>query len=155
MQRNQTDGRPMDDLVHALSTVLPGVTVVAFDGSRAGPQPPTTMLQIASLSALAKIVRSPLGLGLVRAWVEGELDACGDLSVLVNAERGYLRAATQPRLLRSLLRASRHLRPRHFDNCGPGTAEYTAIRAGIHSIKADRREIAFITICRQSFTVFC
>jgi cyclopropane-fatty-acyl-phospholipid synthase len=61
------------------------VRVIAYDGSKAGPDSSEVALRIVSPRALARLATAPGTLGLARAYVEGELEVEGELYDLLDA----------------------------------------------------------------------
>jgi len=55
------------------------IRVVAYDGSKSGPDDAEIALRIESPRALARLASAPGTLGLARAYVTGEIDVDGDL----------------------------------------------------------------------------
>lgn len=92
------------------------IRVVAYDGSKVGPDGAEVALRIDSPAALARLVSAPGTLGLARAYVTGEMDVEGDLytaldALAVLALEGIPRAE-QLRLIRELAPVwLRHRRP--------------------------------------------
>jgi cyclopropane-fatty-acyl-phospholipid synthase len=73
---------------HALSSPFP-LRVRAWDGSEAGP-PGAPVLVLRRSRALRRLVWRPGELGLVRAWVAGDLDIEGDLYAALDALSGLV-----------------------------------------------------------------
>jgi cyclopropane-fatty-acyl-phospholipid synthase len=61
------------------------VRVVAYDGSKAGPDSSDVALRILSPRALARLVTAPGTLGLARAYVTGEIEVEGDVYEVLDA----------------------------------------------------------------------
>jgi cyclopropane-fatty-acyl-phospholipid synthase len=61
------------------------VRVIAYDGSKAGPDSSEVALRIVSPRALARLATAPGTLGLARAYVEGELEVEGELYDVLDA----------------------------------------------------------------------
>ncbi|MYS23677.1 cyclopropane-fatty-acyl-phospholipid synthase [Streptomyces sp. DvalAA-14] len=78
--------RILDLAEHALSTAFP-LRVRAWDGSEAGPSG-VPVLVIRRRRALRRLLWRPGELGLVRAWVAGDLDIEGDLYLALDALSG-------------------------------------------------------------------
>ncbi|MGW1914002.1 class I SAM-dependent methyltransferase [Streptomyces sp. NPDC002076] len=85
-----------------LGVPLP-VRIRAWDGSQAGP-PDAPALVVRNRRALRRMLFKPGELGLVRAWVAGDLDIEGDLYTALDALAGLVweRGEDAPGLLRSL-----------------------------------------------------
>ncbi|MGW0209380.1 class I SAM-dependent methyltransferase [Streptomyces sp. NPDC003233] len=85
-----------------LGAPLP-VRIRAWDGSQAGP-PDAPALVLRNRRALRRMLFKPGELGLVRAWVAGDLDIEGDLYSALDALAGHVweRGQDAPGLLRSL-----------------------------------------------------
>ncbi|NMH79083.1 class I SAM-dependent methyltransferase [Pseudonocardia xinjiangensis] len=83
------------------------VRVVAYDGSKAGPDSSDVALRILSPRALARLVTAPGTLGLARAYVTGEIEVEGDVYEVLDAMADLtlhdLSRAEQARLARRLL----------------------------------------------------
>jgi cyclopropane-fatty-acyl-phospholipid synthase len=83
------------------------VRVVAYDGSKAGPDSSDVALRILSPRALARLVTAPGTLGLARAYVTGEIEVEGDVYEVLDAMADLtlhdLSRADQARLARRLL----------------------------------------------------
>ncbi|MGW1807741.1 class I SAM-dependent methyltransferase [Streptomyces sp. NPDC002078] len=79
------------------------VRIRAWDGSQAGP-PDAPALVVRNRRALRRMLFKPGELGLVRAWVAGDLDVEGDLYTALDALAGLVweRGEDAPGLLRSL-----------------------------------------------------
>jgi cyclopropane-fatty-acyl-phospholipid synthase len=83
------------------------IRVVAYDGSKAGPDDAEVALRIESPRALARLVAAPGTLGLARAYVTGEMEVEGDLYTALDALadialQGGVTRAEQLRLVRQL-----------------------------------------------------
>ena len=61
------------------------VRVIAYDGSKAGPDRSEVALRVLSPRAMARLATAPNTLGLARAYVSGELDVEGELYQLLDA----------------------------------------------------------------------
>ncbi len=61
------------------------VRVIAYDGSKAGPDSSEVALRISSPRALARLATAPGTLGLARAYVAGDIDVEGELYALLDA----------------------------------------------------------------------
>jgi cyclopropane-fatty-acyl-phospholipid synthase len=61
------------------------VRVVAYDGSKAGPDSSEVALRILSPRALARLVTAPGTLGLARAYIAGEIEVEGNVYDLLDA----------------------------------------------------------------------
>ncbi|GAA2455855.1 cyclopropane-fatty-acyl-phospholipid synthase family protein [Streptomyces macrosporus] len=80
--------RLVDSAEKVLGTSLP-VRVRAWDGSEAGP-PGTPTLVVRHRRALRRLLWKPGELGLVRAWVTGEIDVEGDLYTALDRLAGLV-----------------------------------------------------------------
>lgn len=79
-------------LVTSLTGGAPPVRLRAWDGSEAGP-PDGPVLVIRDRRALQRLLWRPGELGLVRAWVAGEIDIEGDLYAALDRLSGLVRGA--------------------------------------------------------------
>jgi cyclopropane-fatty-acyl-phospholipid synthase len=83
------------------------VRVIAYDGSKAGPDSSEVALRIVSPRALARLATAPGTLGLARAYVEGELEVEGELYDVLDAMADLtlndITRADQLRLARKLV----------------------------------------------------
>ena len=61
------------------------IRVVAYDGSKAGPDSSEVALRIRGPEALARLVTAPGTLGLARAYVSGEIEVEGDVYEVLDA----------------------------------------------------------------------
>jgi cyclopropane-fatty-acyl-phospholipid synthase len=61
------------------------VRVVAYDGTKAGPDSSEVALRVLTPRALARLVTAPGTLGLARAYVAGEIEVEGEIYELLNA----------------------------------------------------------------------
>jgi cyclopropane-fatty-acyl-phospholipid synthase len=116
------------------------VRLVAYDGSKAGPDTAGVALSVESPRALARLVGAPGSLGLARAYVEGEIEVEGDLYALLDAMADVafhqLPRSDQVRLARRLLPLwLRHRTP-------PPELEYRP-PGRLHSRSRDQQAIAY------------
>ena len=58
------------------------VSVTAFDGTSAGPPDPRLRIDVKNRNAILRLLQRPGELGLVRAYVSGDLDGDGDIYTL-------------------------------------------------------------------------
>ncbi len=98
-----------EPVAEVLGKVLgPGAAlgIRAYDGSRSGPEEPEVALDIRSPKALSYLVTGLGELGLVRAYVSGELDLDGDvytvLQYLARTDVGRLTLPERVRALRAM-----------------------------------------------------
>jgi cyclopropane-fatty-acyl-phospholipid synthase len=115
------------------------VRVLAYDGSKAGPDTAETALRIVSPRALARLATAPGSLGLGRAYVTGELEIEGDLYTLLE---GIADVTLHPLPRDRKLRLARWLLPlalRH--RVPPPELEYRP-PGRLHSMRRDSRAIA-------------
>jgi cyclopropane-fatty-acyl-phospholipid synthase len=115
------------------------VRVVAYDGSKAGPDSSDVALRILSPRALARLVTAPGTLGLARAYVTGEIEVEGDVYEVLDAMADLtlhdLSRADQARLARRLLPLwLRHRQP-------PPALEYRP-PGRLHSKSRDEKAIS-------------
>ncbi|MFC5232008.1 cyclopropane-fatty-acyl-phospholipid synthase family protein [Pseudonocardia zijingensis] len=61
------------------------IRVVAYDGSKAGPDHSDVALKVVTPRALARLATAPGTLGLARAYVTGEIEVDGDVYDVLNA----------------------------------------------------------------------
>ncbi len=59
------------------------VSVTAFDGTSAGPPDPRLRIDVKNRNAILRLLQRPGELGLVRAYVSGDLDGDGDMYTLI------------------------------------------------------------------------
>jgi cyclopropane-fatty-acyl-phospholipid synthase len=82
------------------------IRIVAYDGSKAGPDSSEVALRILSPRALARLVTAPGTLGLARAYVTGEIEVEGDvydvLDAMADVTLHDLSRAEQVQLVRKL-----------------------------------------------------
>lgn len=71
-------------IANVLGADIP-VRVVAYDGSKAGPDSSEVAVRILSPRALARLATAPGTLGLARAYVTGEIEVEGELYQLLDA----------------------------------------------------------------------
>ncbi|KOX18183.1 MULTISPECIES: SAM-dependent methyltransferase [unclassified Streptomyces] len=126
------------------------VRLRAWDGSEAGPADAPVLI-LRDRRALRRMIWKPGELGLVRAWVAGELDVEGDLYEILDRVSGLLwdrdaggggllAAARDPRLraaARELLRLAGPVPPP-----GPPAEEVRGRSGGRHTRRRDRQAIS-------------
>ena len=115
------------------------VRVIAYDGSKAGPDSSEVALRIVSPRALARLATAPGTLGLARAYVEGELEVEGELYDVLDAMADLtfndITRADQLRLARKMVPIwLRHRQP-------PPELEYRP-PGRLHSKARDRKAIS-------------
>jgi cyclopropane-fatty-acyl-phospholipid synthase len=115
------------------------VRVIAYDGSKAGPDSSEVALRIVSPRALARLATAPGTLGLARAYVEGELEVEGELYDVLDAMADLtlndITRADQVRLARKMVPLwLRHRQP-------PPELEYRP-PGRLHSKARDRKAIS-------------
>src|SRR5215813_359437 len=71
------------DSIHSLLDAPAGIGVAAYDGSRVEPDGAVATIVVRRPEAVGRLVRAPGELGLVRAYVSGDLDLEGDLFSLI------------------------------------------------------------------------
>src|SRR4051794_18388775 len=115
------------------------IRVVAYDGSKAGPDSSEVALKVLTPRALARLATAPGTLGLARAYVTGELEVDGDVYDVLDAMADLtlhdLTRKEQLQLARKLFPVwLRHRQsPPEFEYRPPGR---------LHSKARDRRAIA-------------
>ncbi len=126
-----------EGLAGTLASLLGGepVAIRAYDGSSAGPPDAPATLDIRSPDALRRVLASPGELGMVRAYVAGDIELEGDIYAALAAVRGRLGDAFRgPRTWATLARLVRRgrwaapatrRRPRRRSGC---TDVGTAVR---------------------------
>jgi cyclopropane-fatty-acyl-phospholipid synthase len=115
------------------------VRVVAYDGSKAGPDRSDVALRILTPRAMARLAGAPGTLGLARAYIAGEIEVDGDVYQLLDAIADLtlhdLGRAERVRLARTLLPVwLRHRQP-------PPDLEYRP-RGRLHSKARDSKAIS-------------
>ncbi len=116
------------------------VRVIAYDGSKAGPDSSELAMRINSPRALARLATAPGTLGLARAYVAGEIEVEGDLYELLAAMADLtlndITRADQLRLARRMAPIwLRHHQP-------PPPQEYRKPRGRLHSRRRDSSAIS-------------
>jgi cyclopropane-fatty-acyl-phospholipid synthase len=71
------------DAISSLLDAPPGVGIEAYDGSRIVPDDPIATIVFRRPEAIGRLVRAPGELGIVRAYIAGDIDLTGDLSALL------------------------------------------------------------------------
>ena len=98
-----------------LGTNVP-IRVVAYDGSKIGPDTAEAAVRIVSPRALARIATAPNTLGLARAYVTGEIEIDGDLYTVLDAMASVavnrLARTEVPQIARQLVPMWLRYRPR-------------------------------------------
>src|SRR5665811_1735740 len=69
-------------LFDAFGTALP-IRLEMYDGSSAGSTDPVAIIRVNSRTGLARVLSRPGELGLVRAYVSGDVDIEGDLLTML------------------------------------------------------------------------
>jgi cyclopropane-fatty-acyl-phospholipid synthase len=115
------------------------IRVIAYDGSKAGPDSSEVTLRIVSPRAMARLATAPGTLGLARAYVEGEIEVEGELYDVLDAIADVtlhdITRADQLRLARKVVPIwLRHRRP-------PPALEYRP-PGRLHSRSRDSKVIA-------------
>ncbi|WP_410644014.1 class I SAM-dependent methyltransferase [Amycolatopsis sp. lyj-346] len=136
-------GPELQPLVERLSRRLPGVAVIAYDGSRSGPAEAATTMAIRTPAAFAKVLRAPRGLGLARAWVAGDIEISGDMAPVAARETELHDPAVAVTLLATALRVTARRGFRDLVTAGATASEYRAARPGRHTVGRDRAELDF------------
>lgn len=113
------------------------VRITAFDGSAAGPEDAPSTLAVRSPRALARVLQRPGELGIVRAYVSGDVDLDGDIFHLLDtAVATGIRP--DPRAVPGLAAAAGRdlLRPPH------PPPEEVRLSGGLHTRRRDRQAIS-------------
>ncbi|MFC4950222.1 class I SAM-dependent methyltransferase [Pseudonocardia sp. GCM10023141] len=115
------------------------IRVIAYDGSKAGPDSSEVALRIVSPRALARLATAPGTLGLARAYVAGEIEVDGEvydvLDAMADITINNITRADQFRLAQRMLPIwLRHRQP-------PPELEYRP-PGRLHSKARDKRAIA-------------
>ncbi len=111
--RSTTIHRPetADGLAGTVASLLGGdlpVAIRAYDGSKTGPPDAPATLDIRSPEAIRRVLAAPGELGMVRAYVAGDIDLVGDIYAALAAVRGLLGDGLRsPRALATLARLVR------------------------------------------------
>ncbi|MFC5994869.1 class I SAM-dependent methyltransferase [Pseudonocardia hispaniensis] len=77
--------RRVADLIGTVIGANLPIRVVAYDGSKTGPDDAEVVLRIESPRALARLASAPGTLGLARAYVTGEIEVEGDIYAALDA----------------------------------------------------------------------
>ncbi|MEJ3654139.1 cyclopropane-fatty-acyl-phospholipid synthase family protein [Actinomycetes bacterium KLBMP 9759] len=115
------------------------IRVIAYDGSKAGPDSSEVALRITSPRALARLATAPGTLGLARAYVAGEIEVDGDvhdvLDAMADLTLNDITRADQLKLARKMFPVwLRHRQP-------PPPLEYRP-PGRLHSKSRDKRAIS-------------
>ena len=115
------------------------VRIIAYDGSKAGPDSSEVALRIVSPRALARLATAPGTLGLARAYITGELEVDGDvydvLDAMADLTLNNITRADQLKLAQRMLPIwLRHRQP-------PPDLEYRP-PGRLHSKSRDKRAIS-------------
>ncbi|MFE1851988.1 class I SAM-dependent methyltransferase [Streptomyces sp. NPDC059489] len=132
-----------------LGAPLP-VRIRAWDGSESGP-PGAPALVVRNRRALRRLLWKPGELGLVRAWVSGDLGIDGDLYTALDLlagliwERGedarsFGQAARDPQVRAAVRGLARMAGP--FPPPPPPPEEVRRVRGHLHTRRSDRRAIS-------------
>ncbi|MGI5129710.1 class I SAM-dependent methyltransferase [Pseudonocardia sp. CA-107938] len=126
-----------------ISEVIGGnvpVRVIAYDGSKAGPDSSEVAVRILSPRALARLATAPGTLGLARAYVTGEIEVDGELYQLLDA----MADVTMHGLTRAeQLALARRMLPIWLKHRQPiPELEYRPPRGRLHSKLRDKRAIS-------------
>ena len=116
--------------------------VGSFDHSWIGNDAARVQIDVKDPVAIFQILRAPRGLGLARAWVSGQVDISGDISLLTGLENALTSPKLAMRLVETALRLLPKTGPGVLGQTGPTSIEFRG-RPGRHSVKADQREIDF------------
>ncbi|HEY3408089.1 MAG TPA: class I SAM-dependent methyltransferase, partial [Propionicimonas sp.] len=131
-------------LAGTVASVLGGdplMAIQAFDGSRAGPPDAPATLDIRSPDAVRRVLSAPGELGLVRAYVAGEIEVDGDIEVVLTSLRGRLGDAFRhPQSWAALARLTR--RTGGLRHVPPPPAEELRLHGRRHSLSRDAAAIA-------------
>lgn len=94
-------------LIETIFAGPPPVRIEAYDGSVVEADPGSAAkdvtVYIRRREAIARVLRAPGELGLVRAYVAGDLDVDGDLDALFSLQAPSLAALAKPDVIRSVL----------------------------------------------------
>ncbi|MET9044189.1 cyclopropane-fatty-acyl-phospholipid synthase family protein [Streptomyces sp. NPDC004362] len=132
-----------------LGAPLP-VRIRAWDGSESGP-PGAPALVVRNRRALRRLLWKPGELGLVRAWVSGDLGIDGDLYTALDLLAGLIwergedarslsQAARDPRVRAAVRGLARMAGP--FPPPPPPPEEVRRVRGHLHTRRSDRRAIS-------------
>lgn len=127
-------------LAPRLAALLGGevpIRIEAYDGSSAGPTSSAATLVVRSPDALTRFLSRPGELGIVRAYVAGDVDLDGDIFALLGSAAA-MDLKIEPRALAGLLAeaGTSVLRP------PPPPPEEVRLRGGLHSRNRDREAIS-------------
>ena len=132
-----------------LGAPLP-VRIRAWDGSESGP-PGAPALVVRNRRALRRLLWKPGELGLVRAWVSGDLGIDGDLYTALDLLAGLIwergedarslgQAARDPQVRAAVRGLARMAGP--FPPPPPPPEEVRRVRSHLHTRRSDRRAIS-------------
>jgi cyclopropane-fatty-acyl-phospholipid synthase len=129
------------DSIHTLLDAPPRVGVAAYDGSRVVPDDAVATIIVRRPEAVGRLVRAPGELGLVRAYVSGDLELEGDLFSLI--ELGFKGNVTlEPKRIVRLLGAAGPRAWRSVISPPPPPPEEIRLHGSLHSIRRDAAAIS-------------
>ena len=115
------------------------IRIVAYDGSKSGPDDSDVALRVESPAALARLVSAPGTLGLARAYVTGEIEVEGDLYTALDA---LADVALQGIPRNEQIRLVRELAPVWLRHRRPAPAIEAKPRGRLHSRFRDSQVIS-------------
>lgn len=130
-------------LLEELARTLPDVRVVGFDGQAVGAHDTTRELTIRSPRALVRVLRAPRGLGIARAYVEGEVRLDGDLREWVRSETTLPSRRLVVAALLAAVRAGADAGVAGVLRAGRLDVEYPRLRTGRHRRSDDLAEVGY------------
>jgi cyclopropane-fatty-acyl-phospholipid synthase len=129
------------DSIHTLLDAPPDIGIEAYDGSRVVPDDAVATVIVRRPEAVGRLVRAPGELGLVRAYVAGDVDLEGDLFALI--QLGFDRAVTlKPRRIIGLAKAAGPRVWRSVLAPPPPPPEERRLRGALHSHRRDAEAIS-------------
>jgi cyclopropane-fatty-acyl-phospholipid synthase len=129
------------DSIYTLLDAPPGVGVEAYDGSRVVPDDAAAVIVVRRPEAVGRLVRSPGELGLVRAYVSGDVELDGDLFALI--ELGFDgNVNLDPKRVVRLLAAAGPRAWRSVISPPPPPPEEVRLKGGLHSVRRDAAAIS-------------
>lgn len=130
-------------LLSALSAAAPNLRFRGYGGAEAGPKDAGATIILNNPRAVVRMLRAPRGLGIARAYIEGDLEMEGDLQCLAQAEQVLRRLSTLMAIAKHVPSVMWAVDLQDFVQSGPSDIEFKPLRSWKSGVDQNTHALAY------------